>query len=205
MAKIDGVQEVSLEVLKPYENNAKIHNAEQVERIAKSIKEFGFISPCLIDKDFNIIAGHGRVKAAQQLGLSTVPCVFIEGLTETQRKAYIIADNRLTELGEWDDDLLQSELELLRADGFDVDLTGFENEWGGLDTNAEEITADVNPTAALPDSKIYILSVSAFGTNSEKIVMIKLTQEIADHFLKAVEEKTTDEIVEKLVGAVNDL
>ena len=67
MAKIDGVQEVSLEVLKPYENNAKIHNAEQVERIAKSIKEFGFISPCLIDKDFNIIAGHGRVKAAQQL------------------------------------------------------------------------------------------------------------------------------------------
>ena len=205
MAKIDGVQEVSLEVLKPYENNAKIHNAEQVERIAKSIKEFGFISPCLIDKDFNIIAGHGRVKAAQQLGLSTVPCVFIEGLTETQRKAYIIADNRLTELGEWDDDLLQSELELLRADGFDVDLTGFENEWGGLDTNAEEITADVNPTAALPDSKIYILSVSAFGTNSEKIVMIKLTQEIADHFLKVVEEKTTDEIVEKLVGAVNDL
>ena len=205
MAKIDGVQEVSLEVLKPYENNAKIHNAEQVERIAKSIKEFGFISPCLIDKDFNIIAGHGRVKAAQQLGLSTVPCVFIEGLTETQRKAYIIADNRLTELGEWDDDLLQSELELLRADGFDVDLTGFENEWGGLDTNAEEITADVNPTATLPDSKIYILSVSAFGTNSEKIVMIKLTQEIADHFLKVVEEKTTDEIVEKLVGAVNDL
>ena len=205
MAKIDGVQEVSLEVLKPYENNAKIHNAEQVERIAKSIQEFGFISPCLIDKDFNIIAGHGRVKAAQQLGLSTVPCVFIEGLTETQRKAYIIADNRLTELGEWDDDLLQSELELLRADGFDVDLTGFENEWGGLDTNAEEITADVNPTATLPDSKIYILSVSAFGTNSEKIVMIKLTQEIADHFLKVVEEKTTDEIVEKLVGAVNDL
>ena len=126
MAKIDGVQEVSLEVLKPYENNAKIHNAEQVDRIAKSIEEFGFISPCLIDKDFNIIAGHGRVKAAQQLGLSTVPCVFIEGLTEMQRKAYIIADNRLTELGEWDDVLLNEELENLQLEGFDVDLTGFD-------------------------------------------------------------------------------
>ena len=132
MAKIDGVQEVSLEVLKPYENNAKIHNAEQVERIAKSIKEFGFISPCLIDKDFNIIAGHGRVKAAQQLGLSTVPCVFIEGLTETQRKAYIIADNRLTELGEWDDLMLSQELRELYDNDFEIDLTGFD-----LPENAE--------------------------------------------------------------------
>ena len=126
MAKIDGVQEVALEALKPYEKNAKIHNAEQVDRIAKSIEEFGFISPCLIDKDFNIIAGHGRVKAAQQLNLKTVPCVFIEGLTETQRKAYILADNRLTELGEWDDVLLNEELENLQLEGFDVDLTGFD-------------------------------------------------------------------------------
>lgn len=176
-----------------------------MDRIAKSIQEFGFISPCLIDKDFNIIAGHGRVKAAQQLNLKTVPCVFIEGLTETQRKAYILADNRLTELGEWDDDLLQSELEALRAEGFDVDLTGFENEWEKIDANPEELTADVNPTAALPESKIYIAAVSAFGTNSERIVMIKLTQEVADHFLEAVEKRTTEEIVEKLVGAVNDL
>lgn len=126
MAKIDGVQEVAVEALKPYEKNAKIHNAEQVDRIAKSIEEFGFISPCLIDKDFNIIAGHGRVKAAQQLNLKTVPCVFIEGLTETQRKAYILADNRLTELGEWDDVLLNEELENLQLEGFDVDLTGFD-------------------------------------------------------------------------------
>ena len=132
MAKIDGVQEVALEALKPYEKNAKIHNAEQVERIAKSIKEFGFISPCLIDKDFNIIAGHGRVKAAQQLGLSTVPCVFIEGLTETQRKAYIIADNRLTELGEWDDLMLNQELRELYDNDFEIDLTGFD-----LPENAE--------------------------------------------------------------------
>lgn len=153
MAKIDGVQEVALEALKPYEKNAKIHNAEQVDRIAKSIQEFGFISPCLIDKDFNIIAGHGRVKAAQQLNLKTVPCVFIEGLTETQRKAYILADNRLTELGEWDDDLLQGELEELADMDFNIELTGFEFE--DYDEPKEIIEDDfseeVEPTTKLGD------------------------------------------------------
>ncbi len=139
MAKIDGVQEVAVEALKPYEKNAKIHNTEQVDRIAKSIEEFGFISPCLIDKDFNIIAGHGRVKAAQQLGLKTVPCVFIEGLTETQRKAYILADNRLTELGEWDYETLAGELDWLENNDFDINLTGFEKEQVEENSEAHQI------------------------------------------------------------------
>lgn len=101
MAKIGEVQEISIEKLIPYAKNAKLHGSEQVEQIARSIQEFGFISPCLIDRDFNIIAGHGRVMAARHIGMQAVPCVFIEGLTEDQRKAYILADNRLTELGEW--------------------------------------------------------------------------------------------------------
>ena len=134
MAKIDRVQEVSLELLRPYENNAKIHSDKQVKQIAESIKEFGFLSPCLIDEDFNIVAGHGRVMAAEMLGLKTVPCVFIEGLTETQRRAYILADNRLTELGEWDFSLTNFELEELAEMGFEVELTGFDfdvenSEW----------------------------------------------------------------------------
>ena len=128
MAKIDRVQEVSLELLRPYENNAKIHSDKQVKQIAESIKEFGFLSPCLIDEDFNIVAGHGRVMAAEMLGLKTVPCVFIEGLTETQRRAYILADNRLTELGEWDFDKVQLELRELADMDFDIELTGFEIE-----------------------------------------------------------------------------
>ena len=99
MAKIADVQEVSLEKLRPYERNAKIHDENQVEKIAESIKEFGFISPCLIDEENNIIAGHGRIMAAKKLGLETVPCVYIEGLTEAQRRAYILADNKLTEMG----------------------------------------------------------------------------------------------------------
>ena len=126
MAKIDRVQEVSIDLLQPYENNAKIHGEEQINRIADSIKEFGFISPCLIDKDFNIIAGHGRVKAAKKIGMGSVPCLFIEGLTEAQRKAYILADNRLTELGEWDFNKIDIELGSLESMNFDVSLTGFE-------------------------------------------------------------------------------
>lgn len=126
MAKIEQMQEVAVEKLRPYANNAKQHSPEQVEKIANSIEEFGFLSPCIIDKDFNIIAGHGRVMAAMQIGRETVPCVFVEGLTEAQRKAYVLADNRLTELGAWDMDIVSSELEELKALDFDIDLTGFD-------------------------------------------------------------------------------
>ena len=126
MAKIDRVQEVSLELLKPYSNNAKKHSPEQVDKIAESIKAFGFLSPCLIDNDYNIIAGHGRVMAALQLGLPSVPCVFIDGLSTAERRAYVLADNRLAELGNWDREIIQFELDELADMNFDVDLTGFE-------------------------------------------------------------------------------
>ena len=125
MGKIAEVQEVTLTKLIPYVNNAKIHSEEQVTKIASSIREFGFLNPVLIDKDFNIIAGHGRVMAAKKLELNTVPCVFVEGLTEAQRKAYILADNRLGELGTWDMELAVAEFEELREMNFDLSLTGF--------------------------------------------------------------------------------
>ena len=126
MAKIAEVQEVSRGLLKPYERNAKIHSEEQVKKIADSIKEFGFVNPVLIDRDYNIIAGHGRVMAAKKLEMESVPCVFVEGLTEAQRKAYILADNRLGELADWDMDLVNMELEALNDMDFDISLTGFE-------------------------------------------------------------------------------
>ena len=126
MAKIADVQEVSLEKLRPYERNAKKHGANQIEKLKASILEFGFLTPCLIDNEYNLIAGHGRVMAAKELGFATVPCVFIEGLTEEQRRAYILADNRLGELGEWDMDLVLDELTELDDLGFDIELTGFE-------------------------------------------------------------------------------
>lgn len=125
MAKIGKVQEVPIAKLVPYERNAKIHNENQIEKIVKSIQEFGFLNPCLIDKDNNVIAGHGRVMAAKKLGWQKIPCLYIEGLTEAQRRAYILADNRLSELAEWDRDLISEELETLKAEGFDILLTGF--------------------------------------------------------------------------------
>lgn len=125
MGKIAKVQEVTLSELRPYEKNAKIHGTGQIEKLKASIEEFGFLTPCLIDEEYNLIAGHGRVMAAKELGMETVPCVFVEGLTEAQRRAYILADNRLGELGEWNMELVVSELEELKDMDFDIELTGF--------------------------------------------------------------------------------
>ena len=146
MAKITDVQEVSLEKLRPYERNAKKHGAGQVEELKASIMEFGFLTPCLIDSDYNLIAGHGRVMAAKELGIETVPCVFIEGLTEEQRRAYILADNRLGELGEWDMELVLDELTELDDLGFDIELTGFE-----MPEELPEVIEDDFDESAVPD------------------------------------------------------
>ena len=125
MGKIADLQEVPINKLRPYTNNAKQHSEAQVEQLKNSMREFGFITPCVIDADFNIIAGHGRIMAATALGMTKVPCIFVEGLTDEQRRAYILADNRLTELGEWDRLLLSAELNQLKDDGFNIDITGF--------------------------------------------------------------------------------
>lgn len=143
MAKIADVQEVSLSLLRPYERNAKIHGPQQIEKLKDSIREFGFLTPCLIDGDLNIIAGHGRVMAAKELGMETVPCVFIEGLTDAQRRAYILADNRLGELGEWDMEIVTEELTALNDDDFDISLTGFDLDLSEPPEIAED---DYEPT-----------------------------------------------------------
>ena len=126
MGKAVELREVEIAALKPYERNAKQHSKEQVEKIGRSIRELGFLSPCLIDQELNVIAGHGRIMAAKEIGLTEVPCVFVEGLTEKQRRAYILADNRLTELGEWDMERVQQELADLADADFDISLTGFD-------------------------------------------------------------------------------
>ena len=117
---------VSIDGLKPYENNARTHSEEQVKKIVRSIEEFGFINPVLIDGDFGIIAGHGRVMAAKKMGMTEVPCLFVEDLTEAQKRAYIIADNKLALDAGWDEEMLQFELAELADMDFDITLTGFE-------------------------------------------------------------------------------
>jgi ParB-like chromosome segregation protein Spo0J len=113
------------ERLRPYERNARTHSAEQISQIAASIAEFGFNAPILVDSQSGVIAGHGRLLAARKLDLALVPVIVLDHLTAIQKRAYILADNKLTELGGWNDELLAAELAALEAEGFDVGLTGF--------------------------------------------------------------------------------
>ena len=119
---------VPIDKLIPYINNARTHSAEQINKLRSSLREFGFINPVIIDGDYNIIAGHGRVAAAKAENIAEIPCVLVEHLTEAQKKAYIIADNRMALDAEWDEELLRVEIEALQAESFDISLTGFDDD-----------------------------------------------------------------------------
>jgi len=122
----DKIEQWPTAKLVPYARNARTHSEVQVAQIAASIVEFGFTNPILAGSDGVIVAGHGRLAAAQKLGLAVVPVVVLDHLTPTQRRALVIADNRIAENAAWDDDLLRVELEALQDEGFDLDLTGFD-------------------------------------------------------------------------------
>lgn len=145
---------VDVDKLIPYINNARTHSKEQVTRLASSIKEFGFINPVITDGEHGILAGHGRIAAAKQLGIKQVPCISADYLTEAQKKAYILADNRLPMDAGWDNDLLKIEIESLQAEGFDVGITGFdEKEIADLfatDNEAQEDGFDVDDELSKP-------------------------------------------------------
>ena len=122
------MQLVPLEKLVPYANNARTHSAEQINKLRSSLREFGFINPVIIDRDYGVIAGHGRILAAKEEGIREIPCVFADHLTEAQKKAYIIADNRMAMDAGWDEELLRVEIEALQAEAFDLSLTGFDEK-----------------------------------------------------------------------------
>lgn len=129
-----------LDALVPYARNARTHSDAQVAQIAASIREFGWTNPVLIDEEGGIIAGHGRVLAARQLGEQQVPCIVLDGLTKTQRRAYVLADNHLATKAGWDDELLSLELADLKADGFDLAIAGFDDvDLAALAEPAEEV------------------------------------------------------------------
>ena len=151
MGKATEYTRVAVDKLIPYVNNAKQHSDSQVTKIASSIREFGFLNPVLIDASYNVIAGHGRILAAKKLQMDEVPCLFVEGLTDAQRKAYILADNRLSELGEWDMELVMGELAELDELGFDTELTGFDFQVEPEITDDED---DVPEPPAEPKAKL---------------------------------------------------
>ena len=202
MAKIAEVQEVAVGQLVPYDKNAKLHDQAQVEKIANSIKEFGFISPCLIDHDYNIIAGHGRVAAAKKIGLETVPCVFIEGLTDEQRRAYILADNRLTELGGWDMDLVQEELNSLREVGFDTEVIGFDLE---EIPDVKDFIKDKPEENDIPQSELCLMTVTTFSRNADEILVLSIDQETAARIIERINSDGPGVVTEALRGALNEI
>ena len=119
------LEHLALDVLTPYARNSRTHSPEQVAQIAASIREFGFTNPVLIDEANGIIAGHGRVLAARELGLTTVPCLRLSHLSEAQKRAYIIADNKLALNAGWDFEVLEAEIRALEEEDFNLDLLGF--------------------------------------------------------------------------------
>ena len=122
------MQLVPIQKLVPYINNARTHSPEQIGKLRASLREFGFINPVIIDRDYGVIAGHGRILAAKEEGIKEVPCVFADHLTEAQKKAYIIADNRMAMDAGWDEELLRVEIEALQGMDFDPLLTGFDEK-----------------------------------------------------------------------------
>jgi ParB-like chromosome segregation protein Spo0J len=144
------IQEIEIEKLIPYARNSRTHSDEQVAQIAASIKEFGWTNPILIDGEAGIIAGHGRLAAARKLGLKKIPVIELSHLSPTQKKALIIADNKLALNAGWDNDMLALEVEDLKLEGFDLELLGFdkneidklfENE---IDDEIKEVSDDGN-------------------------------------------------------------
>jgi DNA modification methylase len=145
MKGAENIEMIGIEKLIPYAKNSRTHSDEQVAQLAGSIKEFGFNNPVLIGQDDVIIAGHGRVMAARKVGLMEVPCIRLKHLTETQRKAYIIADNRLALNAGWDNELLTIELNDLLADNFALDILGFDAD------ELKNLLDPVKPTEGLTD------------------------------------------------------
>lgn len=122
------MQLVAVSKLVPYVNNARTHNTQQITKLRSSLREFGFINPVIINSEYNVIAGHGRIMAAKEEGIEEVPCVFVDYLTQAQKKAYILADNHMAMDAGWDEELLRVEIEALQEKSFDVGLTGFDEK-----------------------------------------------------------------------------
>lgn len=156
----DKVERRAVAALIPYARNSRTHSAEQVSQIAASIREWGWTTPVLVDEDGGIIAGHGRVLAAQKLGITDVPCMVATGWSDAQRKAYVIADNKLAMNAGWDNDLLKIEMQALNGDGFDLALTGF-----AADELAAFMADDPNEGLTDPDAvpDVPVDPVSSLG------------------------------------------
>jgi hypothetical protein len=181
-----------LEALIPYAQNARTHSDEQVAQIARSIAEFGWTNPVLVDAKGGIVAGHGRVLAARRLGLVEVPTIELAHLTEAQRRAYVIADNQLALNAGWDNDLLRLEIADLTAAGFDVGLLGFDTDAlaaimspgsGGLTDPDDAPPAPDNPVSVLGDVWLLGRHRITCGDCTDKVVVDRVLAGVRPHLM----------------------
>lgn len=181
------MQLVTIEKLVPYVNNARTHNPQQILKLRSSLREFGFINPIIIDREYNVIAGHGRILAAKEESIKEVPCVFVDYLTPAQKKAYILADNRMAMDAGWDEELLRVEIESLQGADFDVALTGFDEKdiaelFAGDDDDTQEDDFDVDgelkKSPVSKDGDVWLLGkhrlVCGDSTKEETYVTLNL-------------------------------
>lgn len=180
------IEQIPTDDLIPYAKNAKLHSAAQVSSIAGSIKEFGFNNPVLIDKDNGIIAGHGRVLAAQKLKMKAVPCVRLGHLTENQKRAYIIADNRLAERAEWDMEMLKMEIESIDFGDFkDFNI----DDLGEFEFNKDVFDASEQMAPELPEGDRAPFRQMTFTVHDEQF------EEVEAAIKKAKEEGGSESAV----------
>jgi len=186
--------------LTPYENNSRTHSEEQIQQVMNSIKEFGFTNPPIIDENNNVLAGHGRLEAAQNLGFVKVNCVQTTGLSNAQKKAYVIADNQIALNAEWDLDLLKIEIDSLNEEDFNIDILGFDFDFI-TDLFTEESSGDDNPYSTNIDAPTYepnnkkpkLTELIALDKTDELIAKIKSSKVSAKEktFLLAAAERHT--------------
>lgn len=192
---------VSIDKLVPYVNNARTHNEQQIMKLRSSLREFGFINPVIIDRQLNVLAGHGRIMAAKAEGIKEVPCVYAEHLTEAQKKAYILADNRMALDADWDEELLKVEIEALQAENFDLGLTGFdEKELASFFDTEDEVEddefdadAELEKKAFVQEGDIWILGRHRLIA-AEKLNRICCTMELDVKYASVIVRRYIEEV-----------
>ena len=194
------IEHVPTADLIPYARNARTHSETQVAQIAGSIQEFGFCNPVLIDADNGIIAGHGRILAAQRLKLESVPCLRLSHLTDAQKRAYVLADNRIALSSGWDEEMLANELSDLHADEFDMSLLGFDVDELATLLVIDMANADVADDAEVNESTTDDSIVMSFPVTIEQEIIFRRSVALAKNTLGA--DSTGDAVV-KIMEAWN--
>ena len=185
MADTQKFEQIPIDELVPYARNARTHSKEQIQQLRSSLREFGFVTPVVIDEKHTILCGHGRVEAAKAEGMTSVPCVYAEQLTDAQKRAFILADNRLALNAGWDDEMLRVELSDLQGEDFDLGLIGFdekelaglfEDSDGGAEDDGYDLTAALEKAAFVERGDVWTVGrhrlVCGDATNADDVALL---------------------------------